>query len=103
MTLTFLENQITDAVERLSESVVSINSKKLTMDARFGLVPLEGTGSGIIVDAKGYAVTNNHFIDGADRVWINLKDGRTLTGSHRRRSCNRHSSSEGRSRQPSHC
>ncbi len=80
MTLTFLENQITDAVERLSESVVCINSKKLTMDARFGLVPQEGTGSGIIVDARGYAVTNNHVIDGADRVWINLKDRRTLAG-----------------------
>jgi Do/DeqQ family serine protease len=33
-------------------------------------------GSGVIVDAKGYVVTNNHVISGADNVRIALADGR---------------------------
>jgi len=33
-------------------------------------------GSGFIIDAKGVIVTNNHVVDGADRVDITLTDGR---------------------------
>ncbi len=80
MALTVFENQITESVEKLSESVVSINSTKIARDFRFGLVPLEGAGSGVIVDARGYIITNNHVIDDADRVQIHLKDGRTFVG-----------------------
>ena len=36
-------------------------------------------GSGVIVDAKnGYVVTNNHVIQNADRITIDLSDGREL-------------------------
>ena len=39
--------------------------------------PFKGLGSGVIIDAKnGYIVTNNHVIDQADEILINLKDGR---------------------------
>ncbi len=44
MTLTILEDQVTGAVEKLSESVVGIDSTKLQRDYRFGLVPIEGQG-----------------------------------------------------------
>lgn len=38
-----------------------------------------GTGSGFIIDAqKGYIVTNNHVIDGAQKITVSLSDGRTL-------------------------
>lgn len=38
-----------------------------------------GTGSGFIIDAqKGYIVTNNHVIDGAQKITVSLNDGRTL-------------------------
>ncbi|MGK7945827.1 MAG: HhoA/HhoB/HtrA family serine endopeptidase [Microcystaceae cyanobacterium] len=39
-----------------------------------------GTGSGFIVNADGRILTNAHVIDGADRVTVTLKDGRTLEG-----------------------
>ena len=34
----------------------------------------EGTGSGVIVDAKGYVLTNNHVVQGADRVSIRFSE-----------------------------
>jgi len=80
MTLTGLEDQITSSVDLLSESVVGIESMKLTRDYRFGLVPIEGQGSGVIIDSAGYLITNNHVIDESSRVQVNLKDGRTLVG-----------------------
>jgi serine protease Do len=79
MTLSGLEDQVTQAVEKLSESIVSVSSMRLER-RYFGIVPLEGQGSGIILDRKGLVVTNNHVIDGANQVHISLKDGRTFTG-----------------------
>ncbi|TSJ90525.1 Do family serine endopeptidase [Gilliamella apicola] len=36
-----------------------------------------GLGSGVIIDAeKGYIVTNNHVIDNADKITVELNDGR---------------------------
>ncbi len=46
-TLSALENQVTEAVERLSVSVASIDSVRVTRDFRYGLVPIEGKGSGL--------------------------------------------------------
>lgn len=36
-----------------------------------------GLGSGVIVNADGYILTNHHVIDGADKVQVELKDRRT--------------------------
>ena len=35
-------------------------------------------GSGVIVDAKGYIITNNHVIAGADEIKVALSDGREM-------------------------
>ncbi len=80
MSLKLLENEITSAVEKLSASVVSISSVRIARDMRFGVVPIEGEGSGVIIDSNGYIVTNNHVIDGASRVQVDLKDGRSYQG-----------------------
>lgn len=79
-TLTALEIQVTGAVEKLSESVVGIDSTKLARDYRYGLVPIEGQGSGVIIDSKGTIVTNHHVIDDTAKVQVNLKDGRSFVG-----------------------
>jgi serine protease Do len=39
-----------------------------------------GLGSGVIVSGDGYILTNNHVIEGADVIKVELSDGRTLTG-----------------------
>ena len=79
MALSGFEDQVTQAVEKLSESIVSISSMRLERRF-FGIVPLEGQGSGIILDRKGLVVTNNHVIDGANQAHVSLKDGWTFTG-----------------------
>ena len=36
----------------------------------------EGQGSGVIIRADGYILTNNHVVDSADEIKVRLKDGR---------------------------
>ncbi len=40
--------------------------------------PRGGMGSGVIIDAKGIVLTNNHVVEGADKVTIELSDGTIL-------------------------
>jgi serine protease Do len=41
--------------------------------------PVTGQGSGFFISADGYAVTNNHVVDGADKVEVTTDDGKTYT------------------------
>jgi serine protease Do len=40
--------------------------------------PRMGVGSGVIIDPKGIILTNNHVVEGADEVIVELVDGRQL-------------------------
>ena len=37
----------------------------------------QSLGSGVIIDAQGHIVTNNHVIEGADKIQVQLADGRS--------------------------
>jgi serine protease Do len=43
---------------------------------RYRVPPREGLGSGVIIDRKGVILTNNHVVAGADKVTVELADGR---------------------------
>lgn len=53
-----------------------------------GAAPQRGLGSGFIIDADGYILTNHHVIAGADRILVRLNDRRefdaTVVGSDER-------------------
>lgn len=74
------ENLIVDAVEKVSKSVVNIASVRMIQDQLFRVFPVEGVGSGIIVDGKGFILTNNHVVDEAQKLRITLKDGNVFNG-----------------------
>ena len=40
--------------------------------------PRRGTGTGFFIDAAGHLLTNQHVVDGADRVTVKLTDGRAF-------------------------
>jgi len=46
---------------------------------RGGRGPVTGQGSGFFISADGYAVTNNHVVDGADKVEVTMDDGKTYS------------------------
>ena len=39
-----------------------------------------GLGSGVIIDAQGYILTNAHVVEGADKITVTLPDGRKFKG-----------------------
>jgi serine protease Do len=74
------EDVLIGAVDKVSKSVVNIASVRMLHDQLFRVFPVEGVGSGLVIDEKGYILTNNHVIDDAERLKVTLPDGRVLRG-----------------------
>ncbi|TLX81659.1 MAG: PDZ domain-containing protein [Thaumarchaeota archaeon] len=70
---------IVNAVEKVSKSVVNIASVRMMQDQLFRVFPVQGVGSGIIIDDKGHILTNNHVIDGTDRLRVTLGDSKQVS------------------------
>ena len=45
--------------------------------------PQRGAGSGVIISDDGYIVTNNHVVEGADKIEVHLNDRRKYDGNGR--------------------
>lgn len=74
------EDVLVNAVDKVGKSVVNIASVRMLQDQLFRVFPVEGVGSGVVIDEKGYILTNNHVIDDAERLKVTLTDGRVLRG-----------------------
>lgn len=70
-----------DVYERLNEAVVNITTETVAINWFLEPVPQEGgSGSGSIIDTRGYVLTNNHVIAKAYKIFVNLADGTQLEG-----------------------
>lgn len=69
---------IADVVAKVYPSVVAINTEVVTLDIFRTPLTQEGAGSGWIIDKDGIIVTNNHVVEGAKKVTVELSDGRTF-------------------------
>ena len=64
-----------DLVAKVAPAVVSIVVETVSYNWFWQAVPQTGAGSGIIISSDGYIVTNNHVVEGAQRVTVTLSDG----------------------------
>lgn len=66
---------IKDVVANTEQSVVEITTESAANDSYFQQMVTTGAGSGVIISKDGYIVTNNHVIDGANKITVRTKDG----------------------------
>jgi len=76
------ERENIDIYEKLNSAVVNITTETMAINWFLEPVPQEGSsGSGSIIDRRGYVLTNNHVIQNAHKVFINLADGSQFEGT----------------------
>jgi serine protease Do len=93
-----VHESLKDAVVNIniSKQAVASDDQRLDIPEQFrGMLPpgfqdqlqnqlksqrIEGTGSGVIISADGYILTNNHVVDSADNINVTLNDGREFKG-----------------------
>lgn len=62
-----------------SPAVVAINTKARVRGIFGSVGTVQGAGSGVLISADGYIVTNNHVIEGSEQITVNLASGASLT------------------------
>lgn len=76
MQVTEDEQDITQAVNKISKSVVSVVTE-VTSRSYLGTQVGEGAGTGVIISSNGYILTNKHVIDGTSDISIVMSNGTT--------------------------
>ena len=68
--------------EERNDAVVNVNTETVAYNWFLEPIPREGsTGSGSIIDQRGFVLTNYHVIEEANRVFVTLADGERLEGA----------------------
>jgi len=78
---------VVEAVARIQPAVVSIASEKLSAsNARWPFSPEESTrsrvsgmGTGVVLDRRGFIITNHHVVDRVEGIEVRLNDGAGTT------------------------
>jgi S1-C subfamily serine protease len=77
-----ISSPILDAIEeenvriyrQASPAVANIVTRAVQYDFFFNAVPVEGAGSGFVIDTDGHILTNYHVVQGADTIEVILGD-----------------------------
>jgi S1-C subfamily serine protease len=78
--MSYDESSVLEVIEKVTQSVVNINTVRLLHDFYYQVVPVQGMGSGFIIDPKGYILTNNHVIGGAEKIDVTMASGEVHPG-----------------------
>jgi len=78
------QTPITDVVRKVRGAVVNIQSEKPASNDEFSMIGsaksnINGMGTGIIIDSRGYIITNNHVIEDVSILRVRLSDNTLLT------------------------
>jgi S1-C subfamily serine protease len=65
-------------VAKVLPAVVSITTRHIQREPAQAPVLRRGLGSGVIVDPRGYIVTNHHVIEEAEQIKVTLPDDRAF-------------------------
>jgi len=60
--------------KQASPAVANIVTRAVQYDFFFNPVPVEGAGSGFVIDAAGHILTNYHVVQGAETIEVTLGD-----------------------------
>lgn len=79
------DEPVARAVEMASPTVVNIDTVKRVVkeDWFFGPETLEsrGAGSGVVIDPRGYILTNEHVVEGANEITVTFGNGQKYPGA----------------------
>ena len=66
---------VEEIADKVCDSVVEITTEVTQYDSYMRQYVSEGAGSGVIISADGYIITNNHVIEDASSITVTLRDG----------------------------
>lgn len=78
---TNVETEITNVVEKVGPAVVTVTANIPTTASYYWFQTsyvATSMGSGVIISDQGYILTNNHVVEGATELSVELSDGTTL-------------------------
>ncbi|MDR3182567.1 MAG: trypsin-like peptidase domain-containing protein [Planctomycetaceae bacterium] len=75
-------NWATEAYQKNCEAVVNIQGDKIEESAnpKESAKSYNGMGTGIVIDERGYIITNHHVVNGIQKIQVTTFDGKKYTG-----------------------
>lgn len=68
------EMTVQEITKATLDSVVEIKTESVQTDTFMGQYVTKGAGSGVIIKSDGYIITNNHVINGANKITVTTTD-----------------------------